>query len=449
MHLTKNRLYQSIFYSLLSLLIFFNGFNNNDLFIQINFILVSIFFLNCFKDLNYKAHIKKFFFDNKITIYIYLFFLFYIIFQIIPFPMELLKTFSKTKYKVLIELDNYKYFSSISLDPTKTFFNFLNYFSLFLYFLIFKIIFYKEIHILRFYLYLVSVGFISSLIAVYFFLIGNPDFLFISNNSYLTSATGFFVNRTVFACFLNLCFLSGIEYLNLIDLYTKKKENYFYQKIYIRLFLLFITIGVITSFSKIGNFLFFLLILIYLFKFLFNRNKNNSLIYTLLIIIIFDIFVLGFFFGGNKLLERFYFLKDELVGYIELQNIDNSLKRSDIVKFSIQQITEFKFFGYGMGSFETLFKIFNIDNSIYYANHAHSDLIELIGELGLIGFSIFFILIFNLLKKINFYDYKFLYLTIYFIILLIFDFSLHKFLIQLIFILLISIQVKKIPNLNY
>jgi len=445
MSLTKNRFHQSIFYFLISLLIIFNGFNNYNLFIQINFILISLFFLICLKDLNYKAHIKKIFLDNWTAIYIYVLFLTYIIFQIVPFPIELLKIFSYTKYKILIELDQSNFFSTISLDPSKTFFNFLNYFSLFLYFLIFKTIFYKEIHLLRFYLYILSAGFISSLVGVYFFLINNPDFLFISNSSYPSSATGFFINRTVFACFLNLSFLAGIEYLSLIDNYSKKKIKFFYRKVYIRLFLLFITIGIITSSSKIGNFLFFVLIVCYLFKFLFNKNKNKYLANTLLVIILFDIFILGFYFGGTKLLERFYFLQDDLSNYTGSLNNFDSLNRADIVRFSLNQFFQFKLFGYGVGAYEIIFKVFN-NNSVFFANHAHSDIIEFLGELGIIGFIILCSLLIKILKKINLKITKNFYLTIYLITLLTFDFSFHIFLIQLIFILLISFNIKKIQN---
>ena len=443
MSLTKNRFHQSIFYFLISLLIIFNGFNNYNLFIQINFILISLFFLICLKDLNYKAHIKKIFLDNWTVIYIYVLFLTYIIFQIVPFPIELLKIFSYTKYKILIELDQSNFFSTISLDPSKTFFNFLNYFSLFLYFLIFKTIFYKEIHLLRFYLYILSAGFISSLVGVYFFLINNPDFLFISNSSYPSSATGFFINRTVFACFLNLSFLAGIEYLSFIENYSKKKIKFFYRKVYIRLFLLFITIGIITSSSKIGNFLFFVLILCYLFQFLFNKNKNKYLAYTLLVIVLFDIFILGFFFGGTKLLDRLYFLQDDLSNYTGSLNNFDSLNRADIVRFSLNQFFQFKLFGYGVGSYEIIFKVFNNNNSTYFANHAHSDVIEFLGELGMIGSSILFYLSLKVLKKINLSETKNIFLSIYLIILFIFDFSFHIFLIQLIFCLLMSFDIKK------
>jgi len=223
----------------------------------------------------------------------------------------------------------------------------------------------------------------------------------------------------------------------------KKKIKFFYRKVYVRLFLLFITIGIITSSSKIGNFLFFVIILCYLIKFLFNKNKSKYLAYTLLVIILFDIFILGFYFGGTKLLERFYFLQDDLSNYIGSLNNFDSLKRADIARFSLNQFFQFKFFGYGVGTYEIIFKVFNNDNSFFFANHAHSDIIEFLGELGVLGFSILCYLLLKLLKKINLKTTKNIFLIIYFITLLIFDFSFHIFLIQLIFILLISLNIKK------
>jgi len=446
MHLTKNKLHQLFFYILITLMLIFNG-SNYDFYAQFNFIFVALLFLVCQIDINYKSHIKYFLSHNKKILIIYLIFLTYLIFQILPFPTEIIKILSPSKYQILVDLEHSNFFSSISLDYSRSFVNFLNYFSLLIYFIIFKTVFYKEKHLLRFYLYLIFAGFVASLVAVYFFLIGNPDFLFILNSGYSTSATGFFINRTVFACFLNLSFLCGLEYLFIINCYSKNKSKYFYRKIYIRLFLLFMTIGIITSFSKIGNFLFFLLIIIYFFKLFLKKNENKYLFYTILFIVIFDIFVLGFFFGGTKLFERFSFLKDELVAYNEPFDSYNSLKRADIFRFSIYQFTQFKFFGYGTGAFEVLFKVFNINNSLYYANHAHSDLIEFLGELGIIGFSILSYLILLIVKKINYFDTKLIFLIIYFIILLLFDFSFHIFFIQLIFSLLLSFNIKK-KNIN-
>jgi len=438
MHLTKNKLHQLFFYILITLMLVFNG-GNYDFYTQFNFIFVSILFLVCQRDINYKSHIRKFFLDNKKIFIIYFIFLAYLTFQIIPLPTEFLKIFSPTKYKLLFDLD-YKYnFSSISLDTNKSFFWLLNYISLILYVIIFKSIFYKERYILRFYFFLSLISFIASIIAIYFYLIGNPNFLFIINNDYLNAATGFFINRTVFACFLILGFIASLEYLNNINLNDKKKGDNFFIKIYIRLFLLFITVGIITSFSRLGNFLFLILIIIYLIKFyLLKDNKNKFLIYTLVAIIFFDIFILGFFFGGEKLFDRFYFLRSELAVYTDEVNQILIISRGEIAKFGFSQLNNFLIFGYGAGGFEILFKNFFGQLDLAFANHAHSDLVEFIGEFGLIGIFLLLIIFMQIFKKIEITDLKNLYLFLFLFLILIFDFSLHIPLIQIILVLLFS-----------
>jgi len=447
MYLTKNRFYQSIFYILISFLIIFNG-GNYEMYPQFNFVLVGSFFLYCFTDLNYKAHIKKFFFENKKILVIYFIFLSYLIFQILPFHQELIKFLSPSKYKILLDLD-YNNFSSISLDPSKTYLNFLNYISLILFLIIFKTIFYKERHVLNFYYFLVISGFFTSIVAVYFYLIGNPDFLFISNDSYKNAATGFFINRTVFSCFLNLCFLAGLEYLSLINIIKYKKKDNYFTKIYLRIFLLFITIGIITSFSRIGNFLFLSVIILYLINQFFLKDKKNSFIfYSLILIIFFDILLFGIYFGGFEIINRFAFLKNELISYSNNNSFILTTNRGDLALFGLHQLKNFLFFGYGSGSFEILFKTFYLNTDIKYANHAHFDFIEFAGELGIIGVAILFFVVFNCCKKINFKNLKNFYLSIFLITILSFDFSFHIYLIQLIFLILFSIDISKKKKFN-
>jgi len=449
MHLTKNKLYQLIFYTLITLMLVFNG-GNYDFYVQFNFIFIAIFFFICQRDVNYKSHIKKFFLDNKKILIIYFVFLIYLIFQIIQFPIEVLKFFSPTKYELLFVLEYKNNFSSISLDPNKSFFVILNYFSLLLYVIIFKSIFYKERHVLRFYFFLSLISFIASIVAVYFYLIGNPNFLFIINNNYPNAATGFFINRTVFANFLILGFITSLEYLDFINQKNKKKTDNFFIKIYVRLFLLFITIGIITSFSRLGNFLFLLSIIIYLIKFYFLKdNKNKFLFYTLIALILFDIFILGFFFGGEQLFDRFYFLRSELLVYTNEISQIVSTSRGEIAKFGLSQISDFLIFGYGAGGFEILFKNFYGQLDLAYANRAHSDLIEFIGEFGIIGTSLIFIISYQAFKKIEIFETKHLFLFLFVFLILIFDFSLHIPLIQIILILLFSTKKNIIKLINY
>ena len=443
MHLTKNKFHQLIFYILITFLIIFNG-GNYDLYPRFNFVLVGSFFLYCFADLNYKAHIKKIFFDNKKIILIYIIFLSYLIFQILPFPIELIKFFSLSKYKILLDLE-YNNFSSISLDPSKTFFYFLNYLSLILFLIIFKTIFYKERHILNFYYFLIISGFFTSIVAVYFYLIGNPDFLFISNTNYKDAATGFFINRTVFSCFLNLCFFSGLEYLSIIDIIKNKKKDNFFTKIYLRIFLLFITIGIITSFSRIGNFLFLSIIILYLLnQFFLKKKKNTFIFYTLILIILFDILIFGVYFGGFELINRFAFLTSELENYSNNNTSFSNTNRADLALFGLNQFKNFFLFGYGSGGFEILFKNVYYSAGTNYANHAHFDIIEFAGEFGIIGILLLFLTIFKCYKKIKFNNLKNLYLLFFLLIILFFDFSFHIFLIQTIYTLLLSINLKVI-----
>ena len=173
MQLSKNKKYQYLFFSILSIYIIFNGGNTN-LFIQLNFILISLFFLFCLKDKNYNLHFKNFYYSNKKSIFLYIIFLSYLIFQILPLPIEFLKFFSKEKYILLKNLNEISH-SSISFSASNSFFQILNFSTLLLIVFILKMIFYTERHKYRFYFFLSIFGFFSSIIAVLFYLNGNPD----------------------------------------------------------------------------------------------------------------------------------------------------------------------------------------------------------------------------------------------------------------------------------
>ncbi len=433
MQLSKNKKYQYLFFFILTIYTIFNGGNSNIL-IQINFILIGLFFLYCFKDKNYYSHFKIFYLKNKFSIIFYLLFLLYLIFQILPLPIEYLKLFSSFKYDIITNSSNNISFSSISLSPSNSYFQILNFTSLLILVFILKMIFYTERHKKRLYLFLSLIGFISAIFAIVVYLIGNPNFFIFQNSQYTYSSTGFFINRTVFAIFLLFCFIASLEILK--DLEKKKirkKQDDFFLKIYVRLFTIFITIGIITSFSRIGNFLLLVTICFYLInQFFFKNSDNKSFRYIILLIAFFDIIIIGIYFGSYQLFDRFYFLIDEFNG---TTSFEVNLNRFEIIKFGLSQLSNFKFFGYGTGSFENLFKINFLNPNNFYANHVHSDVVEYIGEFGLIGFTILIISVIKFfINKLN-YNFINLILFSYLVILLLFDFSLHIPLIQISFII--------------
>jgi hypothetical protein len=441
MQLSKNKKFQYLFFFILIIYTIFNGGNSN-ISIQINFILVIFLFLFCLKDKNYNLHLINFYNNNQKSILIYSIFIFYLLFQIVPLPMEILKVFSPEKFKIIDKLDGEILNSSISLAPSNSFFQILNYITLLILVFIINMIFYTDRHKNRFNLFLSFLGFLTSIIAITFYLNGNPDFLIFKNSFYKNASTGFLINRTVFAVFLLFSLISSLEVLRNLNTKISKKKDNFFLKIYVRLFIIFITIGIITSFSRIGNFLFLITIISYLFnEYYFTKNKNDSIRYIIILILLVDILIVGFYFGGAKIIDRFYFLSNE---FEQIYSDEIDLNRFEIVKFGFIQIKKYLIFGYGSGSFETLFQTNFFELGSKYANHAHSDLVELIGEFGLIGTIIVFISILSFFINRNAYSLINIILMCYMIIILFFDFSLHIPLIQVLLITFFIINKKKV-----
>ena len=441
MEISKNRKYQYLFFFLITIYSIFNGGNSN-LMIQLNFILLSGLYFFCLKDKNYNWHLKNYLNQNKFSIFVYLLFLIYLIFQIIPLPIGILKFFSFEKFNIIKNLNFESSFSSISLSPSNSFFQFLNFLTLFIVTLIIKMIFYTDRHKFRFYLFLSLLGAFSSFFAVLLYLNGNPDLFFVKS-FYISSSTGFFINRTVFSIFLLFCLVGSLECLKNYNFENKKNyNNYFFKRIYIRLFIISITIGIITSFSRIGNFLLLITLFFYLIdSFYFNKDNSKSFKYIILFIILFDFLIIGFYFGTAQVIERFLFLNEQL---IYKSSEDQSLSRVHIIYFGLENIKKFYLFGYGLGSFETLFQINYGTSGDKFANHAHSDLVEFFGELGFFGFILLILSIFKFfINKLFVNNLNFL-LIFYLIIIILFDFSLHIPLIQILFIVFFMLAKKKL-----
>lgn len=434
MQLSKNKRHQYLFFFLILLISIFNGGNSN-LLIQINFLFWSILFLFCVKDKNYILHLKNFINSNQKSLNIFFLFLLYLLFQLVYLPKELIKIFSYEKY-LYLDFLNFKNSNSISLSPSDTYFQILNFISIFLSLLILKMIFYKNTHTLRFYFFISLLGTLHSGFAIFLYLNGNPEIIFV-NNYYNDSATGFFINRTVFSIFLLFCLICSLEYLKNIEKDDRKKsKNKFFSKIYVRLFIIFITIGIITSFSRLGNFLLLTTLIFYFINNqFFEQNKSKFFNHILIFIILFDIFILGLFFGSDKLFDRFSFINEDL----NLNN-PNSISRFEIINFAIIQIKNFYLFGYGLGGFETLYKWKFIHTSNIFANHAHSSVVEYFGELGLLGFLLLILSFGKIFFKKNNYNFVFILLLTLSSFILLFDFSLHIPINQIIFVNLFLIS---------
>ena len=194
-----------------------------------------------------------------------------------PLPIDSLKFFSPEKYIYLTTLSSNLKYSSISLAPSNSFFQLLNFCSLLILIFILKMIFYREQHQNRLYLFLSFIGFLSALIATFLYLSGNIDILSFKNYNNTNASTGFFVNRGVFSIFLLFCLISSLEYLGK----SKNIKDNFLTSVYVRLFVVFIAIGLVTTFSRIGNFLLLSTMLFYMLNEIFFKKEKIIFLETL------------------------------------------------------------------------------------------------------------------------------------------------------------------------
>ena len=106
-----------------------------------------------------------------------------------------------------------------------------------------------------------------------------------------------------------------------------------------------------------------------------------------------------------------------------------------MIIFAFEKFKEFFLFGYGVGGFEQIFKIYyNIVNGVY-SNHVHNDLVEFLGEFGVIGSLLliyllisYFVLIMKSVKKKELTSLHPILILILFLTLFVnsmVDFSLH------------------------
>jgi hypothetical protein len=154
-----------------------------------------------------------------------------------------------------------------------------------------------------------------------------------------------------------------------------------------------------------------------------------------------DILIVGLYFGGSKIVDRFYFLSNE---FDEIYSNEINYSRFDIAKLGFFQLKNYLFFGYGTGGFQNLFQLNFPGSNHLYANHAHSDLIEFIGEFGLFGGGLLLLSLLNFFINKNSYSFINMIILFYLIILLFFDFSLHSPIIQILFVTFFTLNQKKL-----
>ena len=437
---------QNLFLIIVTICISLNA-SNSTLLIQLSSINFIILFLMCLKNNEVLEAIKENYINNKNFFIVFLLYVGYLIIQIIPLPLNWIEVIAPNNYTIYSSIKIDKEFWSLSLDPSNSYFCIINCINFLIIFLIFPALFNRSKYLMKFLFFLCFLGFCHAVFATYWMLIGNPSNFLIEKIHYLSSSTGLFVNRSVFATFLLLCAFSGLFYIVVFFQKNKITNFNFIEQvnskiIYIRIFIIFLSIGILTTWSRAVNFSYLLILFSFLFYSKINFKKYINPLSTIIIfILIFDVLVLGLLFGNAKLIERY--AGTSIVGEVV---------RLDLHGFGLDQFKSFWLFGYGSGAFDQVYKLFFIlpENYNYLAKYVHNDGIQLLGEVGIIGISILLSLSFMYFKKvINSIKQKkelsrfvliFLLLSVLFIQSLV-DFSLHIPGISILLMIILSISL--------
>lgn len=218
-------------------------------------------------------------------------------------------------------------------------------------------------------------------------------------------ATGTFVNRNHFAGYLVMCLSVGIGIMiSSLDTgsgYTWKQHLRnilrltLSAKLRLRLYLVIMVIALVLTHSRMGNTAFFSsLIIAGGLGLILSHHATRSTIILLTSLIIIDILIVGTWFGVEKVVKRIE----------ETRLVTETRDEVDI--YAIEQWTDYKWKGSGLGSFYTVFPKYRKQDVAGYYDHAHNDYFEFGTETGIIGLTLLGLVVLLSLSVSIFAQYK-------------------------------------------
>lgn len=195
-----------------------------------------------------------------------------------------------------------------------------------------------------------------------------------------TYATGSFVYKNHYANYILLCLSMGVGYLiATLSSHTSTSRDklrtllstLLSTKAIVRIGLAIMVIALVMSRSRMGNTAFFTSMTIvgfaawFLFK---NRTKGLSILIISLFVI--DMFILSAWFGLDKVKER-----------IETTALTHET-RDEVIRDSLPILKDYALTGSGMGSYYTLYPVYQSDEVHLFYDHAHNDYLQFLIEAG-------------------------------------------------------------------
>ncbi|QBY03150.1 O-antigen ligase family protein [Thalassotalea sp. HSM 43] len=312
-----------------------------------------------------------------------LLFLLYQVLQLVPLPVNVVQALSPNTVLVQNHGSLHSDWLSIAVDPNQAMIATLKACS---YFAIMLSVLLLVTDFKRLKLLLVAIVIACTWQAFYGSIMAlsgqEQSFFWSMNNS--STANGSFVYRNHFANFLIMGLAIGLGYLvATLDKNSEDKESrkdkatrwltsMVSGKAALRVALAIMVIALVLSRSRMGNTAFFAALTVTgILAFFLLRHKSKSLGFLLISVLIIDTFILGAYFGIDKVKTR-----------IEQTSI-SSEARVDFNQYSWQLVKLFPRVGTGGGGYYTVFPLVQGDDINAFLDHAHNDYLQFAIEYGI------------------------------------------------------------------
>lgn len=322
--------------------------------------------------------------------YLFSGFFIFLLFQIIPLPVALVKIISPNSYNFResfsAQLSSQK-FMSISLIPSHTFREGLELLSyVLLGFLILMTVNKKQIK--RIYYVLISMGVFQAFYGMFELYSKNPRILFYKKIYSLDSVTGTFVNRNHFSGYVEMILplamgliVARVDVFSMVGMSWREKFLRLSEKgLAVNLMVVFgilaMSLAIVFSKSRSGVFLLLYTFVLFLgLSALFYRNfkGRKQRVNNILKFIFFALIGISFYVGVDFTLDRF--------------SMDNILmeKRPEFWEKTVQIFADYPLFGSGLGTFPSIYPGLESLGTPLNIYHAHNDYLEYLAELGILG----------------------------------------------------------------
>ena len=173
---------QNLFLIILAITVSINA-SINPLLIQISSINFIILFFLCLKNDEIEERIKKNYLENKFFFIFFFIYIAYLITQIIPLPLSLIKIIAPHNYDLYSSIKINKQLWSLSIDPSNSYFGILNCINFFIIFLIFPVLFNRSKYLMKFLFFFMCLRFLPCNFCYILDVNGKPLKLFNSKNA--------------------------------------------------------------------------------------------------------------------------------------------------------------------------------------------------------------------------------------------------------------------------